>query len=292
MLIDLAFVVVGGLKIGAIYSLAALGLVVIHKATRTVNFAHGAFIMLGAYLTFFLLELLALPYWAVYVLAPILVGFVAAVLEWFVLRRLRRADMLVVVIATVFLAIALQETVRLPYDVEILTVPSALSGEPFFIGELILTREALWIGAGAIMCSVAGAMLFAQAGLGRSMRAMAQNIRGAQLCGYSVDRVYALAWFFGGALAGLAGVFGAPSLGVSPELMVITIVPAFVAAVIGGFDSLRGAILGGLILGLVESLSAAYISSAMKSAVSFMILFVVLMVRPEGLFTERTARKV
>ena len=292
MFIDLAFVVVGGLKIGAIYSLAALGLVVIHKATQTVNFAHGALIMLGAYATFFLLELLGFPYWAVYLLAPTLVGFVAAVLEWVILRRLRRADMLVVVIATVFLAIALQEAVRLPYDVEILTVPAAISGEPFFLGDLIVTRESLWIGAGAILCSIAGAMLFAQAGVGRSMRAMAQSIRGAQLCGYSVDKVYALAWFVGGALAGLAGVFGAPSLGVSPELMVITIVPAFVAAVIGGFDSLRGAILGGLMLGLVESLAAAYISSAMKSAVSFLILFAVLMVRPQGLFTERGARRV
>ncbi|MBM3509004.1 MAG: branched-chain amino acid ABC transporter permease [Alphaproteobacteria bacterium] len=292
MLIDFLFVLVGGLKFGAIYALGAIGLVVIHKATKTVNFAHGALIMLGAYATFFLLERFKLPYWAVYVLAPTLVGAVSAFLEFAILRPIRRADMFIVIIATVFLAIALQEAVRLPYDVEMLSVAAVLEGDPLFLGDLIVTQESMWIIAGAFLFAILGALLFAQAGLGRSMRAMAQNIRGAQLCGYSVDGVYVFAWFVGGGLAGLAGVFSAPSLGVSPELMVATIVPAFVAAVIGGFDSLRGAILGGLILGIVENIAATYISAGLKSAISFLILFAVLMIRPEGLFPEGRVRKV
>ena len=106
------------------------------------------------------------------------------------------------------------------------------------------------------------------------MRAMAANPRGAALCGYSADRVNALAWFLGGALAGLAGVFAAPSKGVSPELAISMITAGFVAAVIGGFDSLRGALIGGLILGVAETLAAGYVSSAMKNAVSFLLLFV------------------
>jgi branched-chain amino acid transport system permease protein len=121
---------------------------------------------------------------------------------------------------------------------------------------------------------------------------MAANMRGAQLCGYSVNRVYALAWFLGGALAGVAGVFVAPSKGVSPDLAVSTITTAFVAAVIGGFDSLIGAILGGLILGLAETLTASYISSAAKSAISFVLLFAVLIWRPDGLFPEAKKRRV
>jgi branched-chain amino acid transport system permease protein len=124
------------------------------------------------------------------------------------------------------------------------------------------------------------------------MRAMASSVRGAQLCGYSVDKTYAAAWFFGGALAGLAGAFAAPSLGVSPALMVLTIVPAFVAAVIGGFDSLIGTILGGLLLGIIENFAAAYVSGGAKSAVSFVVLFLVLLLRPEGLFTQSVARRV
>jgi len=291
-MIELAFIIISGLKFGAIYALSGMGLVVVHKATRTVNFAHGGFIMLGAYSTFFLVELLQFPYWAAYLLAPIAVGLLAAVIEFTVLRPLRRADMFIVVIATVFLAIVLQEAIRLPYEVEILPVRSVFEGPPIFLGNIILSRESLWIFAGALVCAAVSIFIFVRAGIGRSMRAMASSIRGAQLCGYSVDYTYVLAWFFGGALAGLAGVFGAPALGVSPELMVLTIVPAFVAAVIGGFDSLPGTVFGGLILGVAESLSAAYISSGMKSAVSFLILFVILLIRPEGLFAERKVRSV
>jgi branched-chain amino acid transport system permease protein len=124
------------------------------------------------------------------------------------------------------------------------------------------------------------------------MRAMAANIRGAQLCGYSIDGVYMLAWFLGGALAGLTGVFIAPVTGVSVDLAIAIITAGFVAGVIGGFDSPKGAIAGGLLLGIAESLAAAYVSSAMKNSVSFLLLFAVLMWRPEGLFAERTGRSV
>lgn len=291
-MIEFYFIILGGLKFGAIYALAGMGLVVVHKATKTVNFAHGGLVMLGAYATFFLVELLGFPYWTAYVLAPVGVGIIAALIEAVLLRPLRRADMFIVVIATVFLAIALQEAIRLPYEVEILPVRRVFEGPPFILGELIVARETLWIFTGALACAGGSVFIFVRAGIGRSMRAMASSVRGAQLCGYSVDRTYMLAWFFGGALAGLAGAFGAPSLGVSPELMVITIVPAFVAAVIGGFDSLPGTIFGGLALGIAENLAAAYISSGYKSAVSFLMLFIILLVRPQGLFPERRIRSV
>jgi branched-chain amino acid transport system permease protein len=208
------------------------------------------------------------------------------------LQPLRRADLFAVVVATIFLGIVLSESYRLAYNTEILIVPSPVSGTAFFIGNAIITREQIWVVTGALACGAAGLALFQYAGIGRSMRAMAANMRGAQLCGYSVNRVYALAWFLGGALAGVAGVFVAPSKGVSPDLAVSTITTAFVAAVIGGFDSLIGAILGGLILGLAETLTASYISSAAKSAISFVLLFAVLIWRPDGLFPEAKKRRV
>jgi branched-chain amino acid transport system permease protein len=101
-----------------------------------------------------------------------------------------------------------------------------------------------------------------------------------------------LAWFLGGALAGLTGVFIAPVTGVSVDLAIAIITAGFVAGVIGGFDSPKGAIAGGLLLGIAESLAAAYVSSAMKNSVSFLLLFAVLMWRPEGLFAERAGRSV
>jgi branched-chain amino acid transport system permease protein len=292
MLGEFGQVLIAGIKFGAIYALTALGLVVIHKATKTVNFAHGAFAMLGAFASFLIVVHWQWPYWMAYLLIPPLIGSVAALIEFLVLRPLRRADLFTVVIATVFLGIALAEAFRLTYNTELLAVPGIFVGMPFVFGGVIVTQETIWVIAGALVTALACVMLFLHGKIGRGMRAMASNIRGAQLSGYSVDRVYMFAWFVGGALAGLTGVFVAPISGVSVELSIAVITSGFVAGVLGGFDSLRGAILGGLLLGVVESLAAAYVSSAMKNLVSFVLLFFVLMWRPEGLFPERTPRRV
>src|SRR6516164_784886 len=270
MLAELGFVVVAGLKFGALYALAALGLVVVHKATKTVNFAHGAFAMLGAFASFLIVVNWQWPYWAAYLMIPPAIGIVAAAIEFLILRRLRQADMFTVVIATVFLGIAIAEGFRLTYNTELLAVPSLFAGPPFRVAGVFVTRDTAWVIAGAL----------------------AANIRGAQLCGYSIDGVYMLAWFLGGALAGFTGVFIAPVTGVSVDLSIAIITAGFVAGVIGGFDSPAGAIAGGLLLGIAESLAAAYVSGAMKNCVSFLLLFLVLMWRPQGLFPEGSGRSV
>lgn len=233
-----------------------------------------------------------LPYWAVYVLVPTVVGLFAVILQYVLFRRIRIADAFTVVITTVFISILVTEWIRIIFESDVLTVPSAVSGVPFRFGSLILTPETGWIVGGALSFGLAAAYIFARSRLGRAMRAMASSIRGAQLCGYSVDSIYAQAWFLGGALAGLAGVFAAPRLGVSPELAAATIVPAFVAAIIGGFDSLVGAILGGLMLGLLETYTAAYISSAFKSALTFVLVLGILFFTPDGLFAQKSMRRV
>jgi branched-chain amino acid transport system permease protein len=289
---QLLLLTLGGLRIGAIYALAALGLVVIHKATKTVNFAHGAFIMLGAYGAFLGVESWRMPYGVVYVIVPIAVGLIAGLIEYAVLRRLRQADAFTGVITTVFVAIVVTEGIRIVFESESLTVPPVFGGAPWIVGSLTLTKETIWIVGGAILCGLAGIFLFSRAGIGRAMRAMSASIRGAQLCGYSVDRVYAQAWFLGGGLAGLAGVFAAPRLGVSPDLATVMIVPAFVAAIIGGFDSLSGAILGGIILGVLETYTAAFLPAAFKNAFTFVLLLGVLLWMPNGLFPERKYRRV
>jgi branched-chain amino acid transport system permease protein len=289
---EFLMIVIGGLKFGAIYSLTALGIVLIHKATRVVNFAHGAFVLAGAYVTYYLVEVLKVGYWPAYILAPLAAGVLAVIVEWVMLRPIRRAEMFAVITSTIFIGIGLSEVYRLLQNTEMLGLGNPLPGRPFFIGDVIITKEQLWVLAGAILSSLIGLVAFGYAPLGRGLRAMASNARGAVLCGYSIDRMCALAWFIGGALAGLAGVFAAPSKGVSTELPISMITAGFVAAAIGGFDSLRGALLGGFILGVVETLAAGYVSSAMKNAVSFLLLFVVLLWRPDGLFPEKRIRDV
>jgi branched-chain amino acid transport system permease protein len=292
MLAELVMIVVGGLKIGAIYALAAVGIVVIHKATRIVNFAHGAFVLAGAYATYGVVEGLGLGYWPAYVVVPLVTGLLAAIVELAVLRPIRQADIFALITSTIFIGIGLSEVYRLIQNTEMLGVSNPVSGRPIFVGDVIITKEQIWVFGGAILSSLLGVAIFSYAPLGRGLRAMAANVRGAILCGYSIDAMNALAWFLGGALAGLAGVFAAPSQGVSPELAISMITAGFVAAVIGGFDSLHGALFGGLILGVAQTLAGAYVSSAMANAVSFLLLFVVLLWRPEGLFPETRARDV
>jgi branched-chain amino acid transport system permease protein len=156
----------------------------------------------------------------------------------------------------------------------------------------MITREQIAVVSGAMAVALVGVALFAYAKFGRGMRAMASNPRGAVLCGYSSDAMNALAWFVGGAMAGVAGSFAAPSTGITAELSVAMVTAGFAAAVIGGFDSLRGALLGGLILGVCETLAAGYVSSAMKNAVSFLLIFIILLWRPQGLFPEAKIRHV
>jgi branched-chain amino acid transport system permease protein len=289
---EFVMIVVGGLKFGAMYSLAALGIVVIYKATRIVNFAHGAFVLAGAYATYGIVEGINLGYWPAYVLVPIATGLLAAAVELAILRPIRQADMFALIASTIFIGIGLSEVYRLFQNTEMLGVRNPVPGAPIFIGDVIITNEQIWVFAGAILSSLIGLAIFGYAPIGRGLRAMASNARGAVLCGYSTDGMNAMAWFLGGALAGLAGVFAAPSKGISPELAISMITAGFVAAVIGGFDSLRGALFGGLILGVAETFAAAYVSSAMKNAVSFLLLFLVLLWRPEGLFPEAKIRDV
>jgi branched-chain amino acid transport system permease protein len=289
---DFLMIVIGGFKFGAIYSLAALGIVLIHKATRVVNFAHGAFVLAGAYTTYYVVEVLQLGYWPAYIFAPLAAGTLAVIVESLTLRPIRRAEMFAVITSTIFIGIGLSEVYRLVQNTEMLGLRNPVPGRPIFIGEIIITKEQLWVLAGAIFSSLIGLVVFGYAPLGRGLRAMASNTRGAILCGYSIDRMCALAWFIGGALAGLAGVFAAPSKGVSTELAISMTTAGFVAAAIGGFDSLRGALFGGFILGVTETLAAGYVSSAMKNAVSFLLLFVVLLWRPDGLFPEKRIRDV
>jgi branched-chain amino acid transport system permease protein len=290
LFLQLAF---GGLALGSLYALSAVGLVVIHKATRSVNFVQGGFIMLGAYAAWLLGPRFGWPAWAVYLAGPVLVGLFAAALEAGILRRLRHADPFAAIIATIFLGLALVEAVRLFFGADMLAVQSPVSAyEAFDVGPLYVTPDTLWTAAGTLIVTLAAIALFSYARIGIGMRSMAASARGAQLCGFFVDRVFAQAWFVGGVLAGLAGLFTAPVLGVSPELAIGMLIPAFVAAVLGGLDSLVGSVVGGLLLGLIETFAGAYGSGAVQGALSFIILVVVLLVRPDGLFASGKVRNV
>lgn len=270
---QLGQLLVGGLRIGSIYALVALGLVVIHKSTRVVNFAQGAFAMLGAYGAYIWLNTLELPYALAYVVVPLVTGLAAVLIERGVLKPMRSADPFVHVIATVFIAIALAAGTRRVIEGDLLVVPSFVRTKPWVLGGVVVTGETLWTVGFALAVSLAFVTFFRRAALGRGMRAVASSSRGAELSGYSVDAGHSLAWFMGGALGGLAGVLVAPVTGVTPDIALELIAPIFVAAVLGGFDHFGPTLLAGIGLGVAETLAAGYVSSALKDATSLVVLF-------------------
>ena len=226
MISEFVMIVVGGLKMGAIYSLTAIGIVVIYKATRTVNFAHGAFVLFGAYVTYGVVEVLHLGYWVAFILASIASGLLAAIVEFGILRPIRQADSFAVITATIFIGMGLTEIYRLFQNTEMLAVGSMVRGRPFLIGDTMITREQIVVVFGAMIGAIWGLAIFAYAKFGRGMRAMASNSRGAVLCGFSSDGMHALAWFVGGAMAELAPGVGASTqvrgIGRTLDLIMIT----------------------------------------------------------------------
>ncbi len=249
--------------------------------------------MLGAFASFLVVVQWQWAYWLAYLLIPPAIGLVAAAIEFILLRRLRRADMFTIVIATVFLGIALDEAFRLTYNTELLAVPEVFAASAVSSGAMSTSqRTRSGLSPARSSPRSAACWCFATARSGVACARWRQT--SAAPSSAATRSIRSICW--PGSSAAPSPVLPAFSSRRSrasrSNLSIQIITAGFVAGVIGGFDSPRGAIIGGLLLGVAESLSAAYISSAMKNCVSFLLLFVVLMWRPDGLFPEKASRRV
>lgn len=282
---------VGGARIGVIYALVALGLIVIHMSTRVVNFAHGAFVMLGAYAGALTASALGTPFVVTLVISMAAVGAFGVISQFTVLRALRRLDAFGGVIATVSFGVFLMAVARVRYGSAILSLAGPGTRKPIHVGPVVVTLETgLLVGISALM--ILGTLAFFRyTRAGMIFRALADNPVGTELCGYGIQTLQVWAWGIGGALAGAGGVMVAPITGVSPDLMLL-IVPAFVVAVIGGFGSLGGTLPAGVALGLAETYVAGYITTGGKQAIGLLALMLILFLRPQGLFAELEVSKV
>lgn len=281
----------GGIRIGVVYGLVALGLVVVYKSTRLVNFAHGAFVMVGAYVGALVVSLAGGSFAFQVAVGALASAVFAGVSERTVLRPLRRLDAFGAVIATVAYAVLLMALARVRYGSTILSVPGPGSTAPIDLGPVVITTQTVLTIVVSIALGLATVLFFRFTRAGTVLRAVADNPTGAELCGYRLDRVQTGAWALSGALAGAAGVIVAPITGVTPDLMLL-IVPAFVVAVIGGFESLVGVLIGGVLIGVVETYVAGYFSTGGKEAIGLLAMLLVLYFRPQGLFAELEVTKV
>lgn len=281
---DFVQFICAGLTNGAIYALVALGFGVVHKTMGIVNFTQVDFISLGGMLLYSGLYALRLPMLLALLEAIVGVTIIAIAVERLGLRPSRSRNPLVLIFLTIGVSIILRGVMKLGWGKNRLAVPPLTGEEPIRFWGATILPQTLWILALTALAIVFLILFFRKTAMGLAMRAVHANPTAAAIVGLPVNRVKAASFALAGALGGLAGGLVTPITTLSYDVGVLLGLKGFAAAILGGFGSFTGVIVGGLALGLLESLSAAYLSSAYKDVIAFVILVVVLFVRPRGLF--------
>jgi branched-chain amino acid transport system permease protein len=287
MIAELVQHVVNGLIIGGGYALMGIGLTLIFGIMRVVNFAHGEFYMLGAFLLFSLFGSLGINFFVASAAAIIAVGLSGAVVERLILRPLRDQPIEIPMLAMVALSVILQNIAIIVWDPSPKTIRHPFSPIPIVLGPIHVVAIRIFAGVAAIALIVASHLFIQKTRLGKAMRATFQDGEMARLVGVDIDRVYMATFSFGAALAGAAGVLLGSVFWVYPAMGDHAALKSFAVLVMGGLGDFLGAIVGGLLLGVAESLGAAYISSGYKDAIGFVMIIVLLLFRPAGLFGRR-----
>ena len=287
----LAQQIVSGLATGSLYALAALGLVLIFKTSDVVNFAQGEMAMFGTFIAFTLLTQAHLPYWGAAALALLFAGLFGAVIERVVLRPLNKAPLISVLIATLGLFQVINGVAGWIWGYEVSAFPAALDGSPIHAAGLVFTLPDLMNMAAGVVVMLGFFLLFKYAKVGVAMRAVAENRIAARLMGVPTDRILSLTWGLGGILAAAAGILIAPVTNLDINMMSDMQIKAFTAAVLGGFTSLPGAVVGGLALGVLENL-VSQVNSQLKTPFAFGLIVLVLIIRPAGLLGTVQRKKV
>ena len=287
--------VTNGVLIGLMYSLIALGFVLVYKATDAINFAQGEFVMLAGFIVAGMLVLAEAPFWLsvpVAVLGMVAFGFG---LERVVLRPLIGRPIISVIMATIGLATVLRGAAPLFFGAETRSITLPISDEPFAFGPFTLPPVQV---AGALLSLAflaAFTWFFLKSRMGVAMRAVADNQQVAMAMGINVERYFAIAWGMAGIVSALGGLAWGALLGVDVHLALIGL-KVFPVVILGGLDSILGAIVGGLIVGVVENLAAGYldplVGGGTKDFAPYVLMILMLMIRPYGIFGKRRIERV
>lgn len=306
LLTDISQEIVSGIALGSIYALIALGFILIFKATEVVNFAQGELMMVGAYVNFFVIQGfmgdLNVPTGWIFLMG--LVGSIlfAIVFGWFldlvINRPMRDEPVFSIIMATISMAIMLRALVSMVAGTESLVPHSPFGGAHFEVGGVIVSALDLTIILGAIILVSAFYYFFNKTRWGIAMQATSEDPIAAQLMGVPVKRVYSLVWIFAAIVAAISGVLLAPRASLIDTNLGLLGLKAFPAAVLGGFGSIPGAIIGGVILGVIETISMGTLSfyfpwvKEINDIIVWIVLIAVLMIRPNGLLGTEEVKKV
>ena len=284
-----------GISIGLMYSLIALGFVLVYKATDAINFAQGEFVMMAALIAASVLGIQgAWVLAAVVATLAVMIGFGFG-LERVVLRPLLGRPVVAVIMATIGLAAVLRGLTPIVFGGETRALTLPISDDPIEIGPATVPPIRL-LGAGvAVLLFIGFTWFFKKSRMGVAMRAVADNQQVAQAMGINVERYFAIAWAMTGIVSALGGVVWGAMLGVDVQLAVVGL-KVFPVVILGGLDSIGGALLGGVIIGVVESMAGAYldpyVGGGTKDFAPYVLMILVLMVRPYGMFGRRQIERV
>lgn len=281
---------VNSLTLGAIYALVAIGLVLVFKSSDLVNFGAGDWVLAGAYIALALLTA-GIPIGWILILAPLGGALMGLIIDRVVWRRMIHASPWTFVVASLAVGGLLRELVVLRWQSNPFPFPSTFSRDPFEVLGVRSTAQNVWVVCAT--AAVVGLLLafFRYARYGRALEAVAQNRVGAQIVGVNLKRALMTTWAMAGAVSAVAAILIAPSTDVSPEIGLL-LVKGFVAAALGGLDSIGGAVLGGVTVAIVETFTQVYVDQAAVDVVVYGLLLVVMWVRPSGLLGRRAVRRV
>ncbi|MDM0045098.1 branched-chain amino acid ABC transporter permease [Variovorax dokdonensis] len=282
-----------GISQGCIYGLIALGFVLIYKATETVSFAQGELMMLGAFCAFAGMSAFGLPFWMAALLAVLAMAAFGVLLELAVIRPVLGQPQFAIVMLTIGIGYVMRGVITMVpgigTDTHALAVP--YKDQTWKLGGLVINVEqAVVVAATAVLCLLLY-LMFRYSKLGIAMQASSQNQLAAYYMGIPVKRLNSLVWGLAAAVAAIAGMLLAPITFVHANMGFIGL-KAFPAAVVGGFGSLPGAIVGGLVIGVAESFAGFYLPDGFKDTAPYILVLLMLMIKPNGLFGEKLRKKV
>ena len=290
----LGYLVVSGISTGALYALVALGITVVYKATKAVNFAHGDLFMLSGFIAYTFHVMWGIDY-VVSLLMAVAAGFViGAVAERIAFRPVVAHGMVSVLLATVGLSFVLKGIARSLWGGkgDFIPFPPLIRGAPVMLGGIPVTPQQIVVLVGALGVMVTFALFVKFTRFGRIMQATADNPKAARLVGIRVEQVHMYTFAVGTALAAAAAVLMAPITLLYPDIGFVLFVKSFAAAVLGGLTSIPGAVVGGFAIGLIEALASGYINTNLQDVSAYIVIMFVLAFLPNGLLGGPVARRV
>jgi len=290
-MLDFIQQLVGGIALGCVYGLIALGFVLIYKATEVVNFAQGDLMMLGGFVAYTCIAQLGLNYWVGFPLAVLVMAVFGSLVERVIVRPILGYPQFSIIMATIGLGFALRAIAGMIWGTDDLKIDTPFSSGVVRVGGLVLADDKLSVIVATVLLCIVLWIYFNRTRMGIAMQATSQNMLGAYYMGIPVKRVFSLVWAISAAVAGFAGVLLAPISFIHTNVGFLGL-KAFPAAVLGGFGSIPGALVGGLVIGVAETLSGFYLPEGFKDVAAYVVLLLVLVLRPQGMFGMAARKRV